>query len=242
MVVRRNPKAAWDRPLIEGVLGNVALLRGTTPAQRATLAARCWTKAFRKSEVISPKGERLPGILALAYGSAKLSISGGNGASRVLRFVRAGQTFGDCSALVGSAAPFEATALADCKLVVIPAEAVFSLFEHEPRCARHALLALSRRHLDLVAELEATTLRNGAQRLAAYLASLSEDPRLEAAFTVRLPASKTLVASRLDMKKETLSRLLRALSGQGLISVAGPEITVLDPASLARVAVDTAAV
>lgn len=45
---------------------------------------------------------------------------------------------------------------------------------------------------------------------------------------MRLPASKTLIASRLDMTKETFSRLLRSLSEQGLIRVARDEITLLD--------------
>ena len=47
--------------------------------------------------------------------------------------------------------------------------------------------------------------------------------------------SKTLVAARLGMKKETLSRLLRRLAADGLIEVSRREIAILDRAALTRV-------
>ena len=50
----------------------------------------------------------------------------------------------------------------------------------------------------------------------------------------RLPVSKTLLAARLDMKKETLSRLLRRLAADGLIKVSGREIAILDRERLER--------
>ena len=106
--------------------------------------------------------------------------------------------------------------------------------EHtDPRAARQLALTLAQRKLDLIIQLESSTLRTGAQRLASYLDTLAEGLSNT---TIRLPASKTLIASGLDMKKETLSRLLRAFSGQGLIAVNGPEITILDPGTLASLA------
>ncbi len=240
MIVKRNARATWDRSLIEGVLANVTLFRGATPAQIGALAAQCWTMGARRGEAFVAKGTRLPGAFTIAHGSAKLCVRGHNGDEKVVRFLRAGQPFGLANALLGRPAAFEASAVSDCKLVVVPAAAVFALLEADPRRARQAMLVLAERNLDLLAELEAVTLRNGAQRLASYVRSLADRTPNGATYTVRLPASKTLVASRLDMKKETLSRLLRALSGQGMIRVAGGEITVLDEASLARLAVEAA--
>jgi CRP-like cAMP-binding protein len=40
--------------------------------------------------------------------------------------------------------------------------------------------------------------------------------------------SKTLLASRLGIKKETLSRLLREFAAEGLIRVAGRDIAIHD--------------
>ena len=44
----------------------------------------------------------------------------------------------------------------------------------------------------------------------------------------RLPVSKTILADRLGITKETMSRLLRELMAQGAIEVARRDITILD--------------
>jgi DNA-binding IclR family transcriptional regulator len=48
--------------------------------------------------------------------------------------------------------------------------------------------------------------------------------------------SKTLLAARLGMKKETLSRLLSDLARQGLIEVSGRDIAIRDAARLRELA------
>jgi CRP-like cAMP-binding protein len=56
---------------------------------------------------------------------------------------------------------------------------------------------------------------------------------------VHLPTTKTVVAARLGVKKETLSRLLRVLAQRGLISVAQRNISILDRARLSALARET---
>jgi CRP-like cAMP-binding protein len=51
---------------------------------------------------------------------------------------------------------------------------------------------------------------------------------------VRLPVSKTLVAARLGVKKETLSRLLRQFAAEGVIEVSRREISILDREALVK--------
>jgi len=106
------------------------------------------------------------------------------------------------------------------------------------RAARQLLATVARRSLELLAELESSSLHHSAQRLAVYLGSLAESSNGngDGVRKVRLPETKTLIASRLDMKKETLSRLLRTLACRGLIEVNGADITLLDPAKLAEIA------
>jgi CRP-like cAMP-binding protein len=91
--------------------------------------------------------------------------------------------------------------------------------------------ALAERKAQLYAEMEAATLLSGQQRLAGYLGELAGAGR-----SVRLPFSKTLIASRLGIKKETLSRLLRELVEQRVIEMAGRDITIVAPALLSELA------
>jgi CRP-like cAMP-binding protein len=226
---RRTPREQWDREFIHGVLRNTELFRGLAPAQAASSAAQCWSIEAGRGRQIVSKGERLPGVFVIAYGTIKLSLRQGANGQRVVRLVEGGQTFGEATALLGLAASFEAMAVTACRLVVIPSGAILDLIERDPRGARQVLFTLARRNLELLAEIESSSMRDGAQRLAAYLGSLAESRAANGGtLRVRLPATKTVIASRLDMKKETLSRLLRSFAGDGLITVNGGEITLLD--------------
>jgi CRP-like cAMP-binding protein len=51
---------------------------------------------------------------------------------------------------------------------------------------------------------------------------------------IELPASKHIIASRLNLTPETLSRVLHSLSESGLIRVNGKRITVLDATRLSQ--------
>jgi DNA-binding MarR family transcriptional regulator len=53
---------------------------------------------------------------------------------------------------------------------------------------------------------------------------------------VQLPASKTVIAARLGVTKETLSRLLRQMSDEGLIAMSKRELTLRDRERLAAAA------
>ena len=234
MDIKKTPlRQNWDRRLIQGVLANSDLLRGCPPGQAAIIAAQCWTIEPKRGEHVVSKGGRLPGVFAVAYGTVKVALRGKG--ERVVRLVQAGQSFGEASALVGRPAPFDAFAVSACKLAVIPSAAILAYVERDPRGARQVLLTLGKRVLDLLGELESSSMRSGAQRLAAYLGSLAPAAANGSdSCEIRLPVPKAVVAARLDMKKETLSRLLRELSMQGLIAVKGSAIVLLDRERLAQ--------
>ena len=125
--------------------------------------------------------------------------------------------------------PYQAAALVASEVMVVPSSAVRALLEHDAPFARGLIHALAARELELCAEIHASAFQSGAQRLACYIDSLAE---ATGAATVRLPCSKTLIAARLGMKKETLSRLLKRFAGGGIIGVSRGEIAILDPARL----------
>jgi CRP-like cAMP-binding protein len=229
------PKLTWDCRLIQGVLINSELLRGCAPAQAAAVAAQCWAMEAKRGETIVTRGKTLPGIFAVAYGTVKLALRQTSGAERVIRLVQPGQTFCEASALLGRAAPLEAVALTPCKLVVVPSATVYALIERDPRMARLVVRTLGQRVIGLLTELESSCMQSGAQRLGSYLAGLAKADEGNDACVIRLPAPKAVIAARLDMKKETFSRLLRSLSSRGLIVVNGGAITLLDRAKLSAV-------
>jgi CRP-like cAMP-binding protein len=215
---------------IAGVVGNHPLFREAQVGDLAALAQQSFAVAVRRGDLLARQGDRVPGIFIVGYGLAKVAL--GRRKDRVLRLVGPGQCFGAAAAVLGRASPYDAIALRDSKLAVVPAAAVLQLLERDARFGRMLATLLAERSLELLAEVESSSLQDGAQRLAAYLVSLAVD----GARAVRLPVSKTLVAARLGMKKETLSRLLARLAAAGLIEVRNQEVALLDRGRLAALA------
>jgi CRP/FNR family transcriptional regulator, dissimilatory nitrate respiration regulator len=221
--------------LIEGVVSNLKLFKEASPRQVCDMAKHCWIVALRRGDASANRGAPLPGVFAIAYGSIKLVLRSQDNEERVLRLVGPGETFGEATAILGRTARYDALALTESKVVVIPSAAIFALVDRDPRLARGILSSLAERSLALLDEVETATMRRGAQRLACYLDSLAASDGNGAA-TVTLPVSKTLVAARLGITKETLSRLLRALANRRLIEVSQREIAILDREALSEMA------
>lgn len=213
---------------LERVLAQVPLLAGLGAREVAALARRATVVPCPRGSIPVQAGGAVPGVLVLRSGALRLSLRDEASEERVLRLVAPGEAFCLACAVLDRPSPYQAAALSASELLVIPAAAIRSLLEHGGAFARALVQALAARELELCAEIHAAAFRSGAQRLASYIESLASP----GSRTVRLPCSKTVIAARLGIKKETLSRLLKRFAGAGLIAVSRAEIEVLDRAGL----------
>jgi CRP-like cAMP-binding protein len=117
--------------------------------------------------------------------------------------------------------------------VRIPNQAYVDLLYKDPdACMR--LLADVCQHLHArVVEIERATVQNARTRLAAFILDEIDDVEQGAA-TVRLALPKHLIASRLSIKPETLSRLLRAMVNENLIVLDGANVRIPSVEGLRR--------
>jgi len=222
--------------VIQGVISDLPVFRQLSRKDLDTLANHSQLREARRGAAILRRGERTPGVVALAYGLAKLALRRANGEEKVVRLLGPGESFGLAAALLDRPCPVELVALSNCLVATIPPVPVLRLMGQDAGFARTVAGALAERVLELVGELEASLQQSGIQRLACYLDSLAKPNGLPGSWIARLPATKTTVAARLGVKKETLSRMLRELANQGLIAVAGPEVSIIDRAGLAQLA------
>lgn len=209
-----------------GVLEKLALLDGVSQEAVRELATQSTLVRFDRGQVIVRRGELVASLYAVAFGAVKARLAQSHG-EVVLALLGPGTTFGKTSLLLGEPASVDLIALEDTLLVATRASCVTALLERNLRFSRNLAHALAERNQRLLAELEARRLSRG-QRLAAYLDSIAQ-PEAQVA---QLPITKTLLAARLGMKKETLSRLLTAFARQGLIEVSGRHIVIRDPEAL----------
>jgi CRP-like cAMP-binding protein len=82
-----------------------------------------------------------------------------------------------------------------------------------------------------VRELDMYALGSGGRRFAAWLLRSVPAAR-DGAIEVTLPAAKRAIASQLNLSAEHLSRILRELTGEGLIEVRGRKLAIPDVARL----------
>lgn len=223
-------RPARDPRLIEGVLANLTLMEGVSRQAVRRLSEQAVLLHAKRGGALVQRGERVAGLFAIAYGSVKQRLRHPGGDELVLALLGPGDTFAEVPALLAQTARVDAVALADSMLVVINPACIATQAQSDPRLARNMTHILARRMHALIVEVERGMLPS-LQRLAVYLESIAE-----VGDVARLPGSKTLVASRLGIKKETLSRLLRQLTGRGLVTVGRREIRILDRAALAALA------
>jgi CRP/FNR family transcriptional regulator, dissimilatory nitrate respiration regulator len=221
-----------DPRLVEGLLSSLPLFQQVARTQVRTIASHSRIQYLRRGAALCRRGERLPGVIAMGYGIMKLALRRPGGDEKVVRFLNANETFGESAALLDRPCPVDVIALEDSMIAVMPAAPLLRLIELDPKFAHNIVRSLAAKFLGLLHELEASVNHSGLQRLARYLESLAVPNGARDTWIVHLPASKTAVAARLGMTKETISRLLRELVNRGLISVSRRDIQIFDRAAL----------
>jgi CRP/FNR family transcriptional regulator, dissimilatory nitrate respiration regulator len=224
--------------LAERVVAGMAMFKHVARAHLAELAVHTEMTHLKRGDFACRRGQSLSCFYGIAYGQVKLVLRSGSGEEKVLRIAGPGETF--CEALVFRTRPnpVDAVALCETLLLTFPARAVHALLDSDSNFARAMLACLSARMQDLVDGIGANALLSARQRIASYLIALAE---ASGSSRVRLPVTKTLIASQLGVTKETLSRLLREFADKGLIAIDKRDILLRDRALLAAAAGTTSA-
>jgi CRP-like cAMP-binding protein len=175
------------------------------------------------------KGDPPRGFFVVVTGQIKLALPSAQGNEKVVEIIGPQQSFGEAVMFMDRPFPVFAEALLDSQLLHIGKDVVFDLIETDPSFSRRMLAGLSMRLHSLIADVESYTLRSSAQRLIGYL--LQHSPNEDDAanrIEIKLPTSKHIIASRLNLTPETFSRILHELAASGLIEVHGRTITIPD--------------
>jgi CRP-like cAMP-binding protein len=114
----------------------------------------------------------------------------------------------------------------DSQVLLVPKSLIFSMLDHDPLFSRKMLAGLSIRMHQLVQDIEMLSLQSCTQRFIGYLLQISADA--PDACNITLPASKTTIASLLNLTPETLSRTLSKLQQLELIAVNGKDVMITD--------------
>ena len=169
---------------------------------------------FARGETIFLQGERASAIYIVADGWVKLYRIAPSGTEAVVGVFTKGASFGEAVAFRHDTYPVAAEAVTDTSLIRIEADAFLRQIRENPEVAISILSATFVHLHGLVAQVEALKAQTGAQRVAEFLLELAPCP--DGACEVTLPYDKVLIAGRLGMKPESLSRAFARLKEQGV--------------------------
>lgn len=190
------------------------LLANVPRALIDTILSRTETRSFDRGATIFLQGEPADSVYIVLEGWVKLFRISQNGAEAVVGVFTKGQSFGEAAAFQSDVYPVAAEAVTDCRTMPVRAGMILELMKSHPELCT-AMLASTFRHLHaLVAQVEQLKAHTGAQRLAEFLLDLC--PVADGACTVTLPYDKVLIAGRLGMKPESLSRSFARLKELGV--------------------------
>lgn len=206
-------------PLL-GISDDTAALRLMDSASVASASAR---------NVIFKEGESAQHFYCVLTGYVRLYRLDRHGREADIRICGPGDTFNECLIFGSDTYRFNAQAAENATLARFELERIRILIDQEPAIAKAVMRCMSNSLLGSMECVANDRLQTAPQRVAHYL--LNQGPRDAASFSLRLPFQKSLLAGKLGLAPEALSRAFSALKKAG-VTVRGRIVQVNDVAAL----------
>ncbi|MFY9894062.1 MAG: cyclic nucleotide-binding domain-containing protein [Xanthobacteraceae bacterium] len=208
------------------------LFRNVKPAHFKKLMGAAFLQRFPAGMGLIKEGE-LPDFLHIVVEGAVELFGADHGRETTIDILRPVTTFILAAVVRDEVYLKSARTLTPAQVLMIPASTVRDVFGRDATFARAVVNELAERYRVLVRTLKDEKLRTGAQRLANWI--LRADALQGHRRSVELEFDKRILASRLGMTAENLSRNLALLASHGVKS-SGRDIIIEDASALRRFA------
>ena len=206
-------------------LRSAILLSGLADEQLERVAAHANYADLDEGQWLFSQGDPARRFFFVLSGQIRLFRLSPEGAEKVIEIVSPGQTFAEALMFLNAPRyPVCAAALEPARVIAIDSRAFSAMLRDSVETCFVLLGALSQRLRGLIGEIDNLTLHTAKSRVARYLlAHVPEDRR-----AFELDVRKSVLASRLSVKPETFSRVIKQLSQEQIISVHGGHFAVID--------------
>ncbi len=171
-------------------------------------------KVVSRGELLFVQGDPVNYFFVVLEGWVKIYRLTPSGGEAVVAVFTRGQSFAEAAAFVGGRFPASGEAVTEGRLLCVQSGNLLRLIRENAEIGL-AMLASTSMHLHmLVQQIEQLKAHTGAQRVAEFLSSLCKDQT--GTCRLSLPYDKTLIAGRLGMQPESLSRAFARLKQIGV--------------------------
>jgi CRP-like cAMP-binding protein len=217
------------------IITRIAVFRGLKPETVEHIVAPATAVMLKAHESLFRQGDPATAFFIVIDGWVKLYRITISGDETVIHILTKGDSFAEAVAFTGIRFPASAEAISDARVARIPADHVVRCIRESPDIAL-AMIASTSQHLHhLVQQVEQLKAQSGVQRVAEFLVSLSSVDH--GPCDIALPYDKVLIAARLGLKPESLSRLFAKLKSVG-VAVHDSHVAINDVAKLHQLASD----
>jgi len=197
----------------------------------AMLARRTTFRDYGADEFLFHAGESPEFLYILFEGAVKMTAGPLGGRESVIELMQPVDCFLMAAVLSGKPYLMSAQAVDGVRVLVIPADNLRRLVASEPQLALSMIASLANQYRQMVRHVKDLRLRTAVQRLGIYLLGLAE--KQGGSRRLSLPFVKRLIAARLNMTPENMSRAILVLRDQG-VEVNEKEVLLKDIDALRR--------
>jgi len=217
------------------VITRIPFFRGLKYETAQQIIAPASAVMLRPHEPLVRQGSPATSFFIVIDGWVKLYRLTVSGDEAVIRILTKGDTFGEASAFTGTLSLVSAEAVSEARVARVPADHVARCIRENPDVSL-VMIASTLQHMHyLVQEVEQLKAHSGVQRVAEFLVSLS--PVDHGPCDIALPYDKVVIAARLGLKPESLSRVFAKLKSLG-VAVHSTHVAIGDVARLQKLAAD----
>ena len=210
-------------------LRNVSLFESLDQQELEALSDVTFTRTFSKDNVIILAEDEGDTLFILKKGQVKVSIVSEGGREVILSLLGPGSVFGELSLLDGKPRSANVVATEETDLLMLRRADFLQLIYKTPQIATALLAELATRMRKTDRQIEGLALLDVTSRISDTLLQLATEQGAETADGVTIESRPTHqeLANMSGTTRETVSRVLKRLEGQGYINRNGRKITIL---------------
>ena len=218
---------------IQQELQNVHIFAHLDNKQLSRVEQHAVKKTIQAGELLFVQGDAATHFYVVVQGQIKLFRASPGGGEKIIEVVSAGGTFGEALMFnEASQYPVGTQALTTSVVICIDSRDFLQMLRQSTDTLLLMLGDLTLRLRGLLREIDELSQYSSISRIAAYLLRIK--PPEQNDFT--LPVTKQVLASRLSVTPETLSRMIKQLAQKQIISIFGSKISILDEEALEDIA------
>lgn len=203
-------------------------------ADAARIAQEWSVRSYGARQFVIREGGDPLGFYLMRQGKARILRTGPDGREQTLRITSAGDSFGEVPVFDGSSNPATVETIEPSEIVLIPSDSFHRAIRNNPDVALPVIVHLAKRLRAFTELIEQISLQTVHARLARYLYQLAREEGVVRDHTLVVPREITQqdLASLVGSVREVVSRTLKAMEEDGIVTVRRREIEIHDLAAL----------